>query len=773
MGSTRKTPKATAPGHQQPSPSTMTSLPVYTSSYMVVQERSPPLSSPPPSSSNDAITSRLDPSRRNTEHGKSEQTAAPERSDVRSREAANGIVSSFQGTLPPSVEPRVRPKTSRSERISTQQTTTRRIKTLVKNKALLYDCIAEDKNEDDDDCEEYGGFQTWRQVKSWTMRHYRRRLRTKTKANPALPTNCFEKNLVPLLKAAEMALNARHFLKSVKEAMGARKLTRIFRHRLARDELPEDMAPLIFSPLYLRMCERHVRKLKCVRNSNDSESDGSDDEWSDWEEEGGVPLEGCSNEDRCPTTDAGTRILPSIEEDPPETSNPAVGQRADRPSTTIGTQEPETRVTQSRMSRKAQRRKEKRKARRRVGHEKRRTGSSVADRRRSRTPTPPRPSRTCDDLAHQPAPSQLRGQNRAPSAPRVRPFTDFMSPAATATPNPEAEPWTWMKTLLRDENERRNDISLGKDGGSEAAGNLRRLGTSSTPKKTATKDRVKDTATPNTSGGPPPPPRRTPSVLIVENERQAQKLARPRSRASLRKAKGPHQTQPVYEIPPRRFYNSSTGGATVPPRADQQAKAVGGGISKPKPKRPEPSRNAAAGRSGIKNKERAKRSNGAATPNRTNRTSRRQRSPSYQSSLSDDDVSFPPIEELCERLMRARAMAAQTQPQSQPETAARKGADKKRRRGEPPSECRGPPTKRIKRVAGASSSVAEGGVHANPQVHGRKRRGGDGDRSRGPSLLSQPNVCLPTPKPQKKWRSTKPVWQTSPPRAPRFVMPIG
>ncbi|GAW23096.1 hypothetical protein ANO14919_126460 [Xylariales sp. No.14919] len=764
----------------------MTALPVYTSSYMVVQERSPPLSSPPPSSSTDAITFGLGPSRRNTEHGKPDQTAAPERSDVRSREVANGIGSSFQGTLPSSVKPRVQPRKPHSERISTQQTTTRRIKTLIKNKALLYDCIAEDKNEDDDDCEELmrklsitgedGGFQTWRQVKSWTMRHYRRRLRAKTKANTSLPMNCFEKNLVPLLKTAEMALNARNFLKSVKEAMGARKLTRIFRHRLARDELPEDMAPLIFSPLYLRMCERHVRRLKCARNNNDSESDSSDDEWSDWEEEGGVPLESFSNGDRCPTTDAGTRILPSIEEDPPEMSNPAVGQRADRPSTTIGTREPETRATQSRMSRKAHRRKEKRKARRRAGHDKRGTGSSDADRRRSRTLTPPCLSSTRDDSAHQPAPSQLRGQNRAPSAPRVRPFIDFMSPAATATPNPEAESWTWMKTLLRDENERRNEVNLGKDGGSEATGNPRRLGTSSTPKKTATKDRGKDTATPNTrdSGGPPPPPRRTPSVLIVENERQAQKLARPRSRASLRKAKGPHQTQPVYEIPPRRFYNSSTGGATVPPRADQQAKAVGSGISKPKPKRPELSRNAAAGRSGVKNKEKAKRSNGATAPNRT---PRRQRSPSYQSSLSDDDVSFPPIEELCERLMRARAMAAQTQPQpqSQSETAARKGGDKKRRRGEPPSECRGPCTKRIKRAAGASSSVAEwveGGVHANPQVHGRKRRGGDGDRSRGPSLLSQPNVCPPTPRQQKKWRSAKPVWQASPRRAPRFVTPI-
>ncbi|TGJ83022.1 hypothetical protein E0Z10_g5730 [Xylaria hypoxylon] len=494
------------------------------------------------------------------------------------------------------------------------------------------------------------------------------------------------------------------------------------------------------------MCERETRKRKLVRNRHNFESDSSDDEWSDWEE---VPLDEGFNGGDPPMTATGAypHILPSIEEenddsradDLPETPDPVTEKRADKPSTPIRIQEPEICATQVKVSRKA---------RRRIKHDKRRTRNKNVDRRRSRILASSCLSNACDGSAHRPAPNQLRVQNRAvertgarkgkslelpsPSAPKVRPFIDFMSPAATVTPDPDTESLFRMKGLLCDEHGRSNSVSVSK-----ASRNLQRRGTTSTRKNTATKDRDKDVATANARNDTNPhtvqPVRGTPLILIEENERQARKLAMPLvptkipSRVPPRKKKSPLRAPQVHrEVRPKIFYSSLTRDATVTPRENPEAQV--GGVSQPKC--PEHTRDAAGARSGIENEEnRSKERRKGATPDNIPR----RRSLSHQSYRSND--TFPSIEELYRREIQKRTTTTQTQPQSrthtqiQPETTGRKGNDRKRPRGEPSSKYHDPSTKRSKIAVGPSSPVssavaewAKGVDHANSPINDTKRK---------------------------------------------------
>ncbi|TGJ83041.1 hypothetical protein E0Z10_g5729 [Xylaria hypoxylon] len=164
MDSRKKAKNGAARSHQQRAPSIAITSAPYTSSYMIVQEQSPPLSSPPPflsnsSSSkranellNDEITSRSGPSRPSTKHGRAIQSTAPERSVAQSQETAGDIISNFPGTIPPPVEPRVRPKASCSEKANSTLQTTKLVKVLANNKALLFDCMSDHKDENDEDC---------------------------------------------------------------------------------------------------------------------------------------------------------------------------------------------------------------------------------------------------------------------------------------------------------------------------------------------------------------------------------------------------------------------------------------------------------------------------------------------------------------------------------------------------------------------------------------------------------------------------------------------
>ncbi|KAI0536678.1 hypothetical protein GGR58DRAFT_474500 [Xylaria digitata] len=818
MGSRKKAKYATAPSHQQHVPSSTTTPVGFTSSDMIVQERSPPLSSPPPLLSSAFSSEQIDefpdgtgvsrsgPSRPSTKHGHTIQSATTEKSVAQSQEAAE-------------IEARAQSGMSRSERADTQQTT-KLIKVLVKNKALLYNCIAEAKDEDDEECKKImrkisvavkdDRFQTWRQVKLWTMRHYRRRLRSikslppattkaKRKSNISLLWKSFDKNLVPLLKAAEMAINTKHFLNSVIDAIGKRKLTRIFKHRLTCDELPEDIAPLIFSPLYIRICERRTRELKSARNSNDSESDGSDDEWSDWEEEGDLLLDEGSNRGDGLMAVTGTHfhILPSIEEennnsresDPPDL---APGQKPDKPSTPLTFRGSESCATEVRMSRKARRR-HRRKSRRRMGHDKRGTGDNDADRRRRRTLTSPRLSSPCDDSARRPAPNPPQVQNRAterarsrkgipelpsPSALRIRPFADIMSPTATVTPDPDTESLFRLKDFFYDENKRNEGASLRKDGTREATMNPRKCGTNPTAKKTATKDRGKDVPISNGRGGTErtsrpkggaipgphklPPVRRTPAILIEENKRQARKLAKPLaptmipSRVPPRKEKSPLQARRVHkEVRPKAFYSSLTGGTTAIPRVNPEAQVEG--TSQPKP--PDHTGGTMGSRYDIDNKE-----NGAKGSSMVPNNIPRQRSSSHQSSLSDE-TNLPSIEELYKHLIQERA-------QIQPGTTKRKRDNKRRLGREASSEHHGPSAKRIKISAGrsllSSSEMARWAkdvAHANLQMNDGKRRG-------GPSPWSKPDVFVPAPSRRKRSRRSKTPWMISSHRTQEILAPI-
>ncbi|KAI0904527.1 hypothetical protein F4823DRAFT_204674 [Ustulina deusta] len=593
-------------------------------------------------------------------------------------------------------------------------------------------------------------FQTWRQVKSWTMRHYRRQQRgnkslpsapsssapatRKTRNPPSFIRTPFEKNLVPIVNVTEMKMKAKNFLNSVKEAIGTRKLRRAFQHRLTCGELPEDISQLIFSPLYLKLCRRQIWKVTAARNANHSESDSSDDdEWSDWEEYSEVSPDHDSGGGDGPTTATGTHlhILPSIEggdrdsreDDPLE--RPVTGQRTDKPSTPIKTRELEIRDSRGRINHQA---------RRREKYDGCKAGNGGKHSSRCRLLTSPYPQNSPDEPVCRPVPDLAQAQIQVvesphprkdtaglsfPPIPWVRPFADLMLPTGTVTPGPEVESIFRIGGLLCDTNERGADERIDVDNVSKVTSNPQDS-TNPTPKEkkkspreTVGEEQYKDPSMPSTryisrktyqlKGGPmgtPSSTRRTPAILAAENLRQGRKLAKPLaakkipSRAPLPKKTSPVKTHQVHgEIQPPMFYNVLAGGSAVISRANPELQV--NNTLQPKLSehiRDTEGRDTEGGRSDREDKEnRAGGSNGAVF-----KSVPRQRSLSHQSDLSDDDISLPPVEELYERAIHARGSAmsradisrttTQAKSQRQPETAAQLGNNKKRPRWGPSSE---------------------------------------------------------------------------------------
>ncbi|KAI8950534.1 hypothetical protein F4801DRAFT_344079 [Xylaria longipes] len=463
-------------------------------------------------------------------------------------------------------------------------------------------------------------FQSWRQVKAWMMEHNRRQKRStkalascrtlisrERKKKGAVPFGiAFKKNLVPVISASEMNTNRQKFLDSVIEAIGTCRLARAFRHRLVRDdELPADISPLIFSPLFLKTYENWVRKVKSAA-LNRTGSDDSESEWSDWEEDDEASDE--SGAIRAVDSNA----LPSIEQENDSEDVPELvtRERPHEPSMPVTSQEPEIRARPVKMSRKARR-----KAWRKAWRKRRNAGRNDDQHSDSRN-RPPLPS-TIEYPALQPVPDQVRvqvqiqiqgqGQGQVaertrareresgslfPPAPNIRPFADFTTPAVSEPPDPEIESIFRLGSLLCNISEPNNIASLNKitrkaiNDNKQHVANLGPRGKNKS-KKTATENPGKTPSTRNSQDAtvstsqakeaPTPipipipisntvlPVRETPAILRAENRRQGRKLAKQLvptkipSRPAIRKQKSPRaiwRTQG--EIRPPEFYSSST-----------------------------------------------------------------------------------------------------------------------------------------------------------------------------------------------------------------------
>ncbi|KAJ3570755.1 hypothetical protein NPX13_g5628 [Xylaria arbuscula] len=362
------------------------------------------------------------------------------------------------------------------------------INVLVKNRSLLYRCIAENKNEEDADCQELmkrittvvkddNRFQSWQQVKSWIRRQASRMQPSKKPLQSIPPPSTlnprtrrgeapfsikasFEQNILPILRAAEMTLNAKKFLDSVISTVGPRKIIRKFRHRLMREELPKDIAPLIFSPLYLKLATRQIRKVTAARSTDLSKfGDSSGDEWSDWEDSSDESVDSEFDDDGGDDLD----IMPSIENDDGNSSEddvlerPIKGQRTVVPSTPAPTRSPSLRASWART------RKQSRKGVANHGICKAEKGSK--HRKQDQLSTSPFSRNASDKLAYQqephhnetqpgatwsPCPRIKKADLPVPAASFVRPFADLMLPSAMMTPDPEEDSLLHIEALLHD-----------------------------------------------------------------------------------------------------------------------------------------------------------------------------------------------------------------------------------------------------------------------------------------------------------------------------------
>ncbi|KAJ8123048.1 hypothetical protein O1611_g9688 [Lasiodiplodia mahajangana] len=151
--------------------------------------------------------------------------------------------------------------------------TTKLIRTLVKNKALLYKCLIKGTDEEDQ-CRrilmekilaviEDERFQTWPQIKAWALKNYHRQLRKgrgyQTQKSGCSPRVSFE-DLVLVVRTSEIATNVHKLLNSVIDAVGTRELTGICQHVLTGGGLPEDLKSLIFTQEFFGIWETHVKK---------------------------------------------------------------------------------------------------------------------------------------------------------------------------------------------------------------------------------------------------------------------------------------------------------------------------------------------------------------------------------------------------------------------------------------------------------------------------------------------------------------------------------
>ncbi|KAI1747002.1 hypothetical protein F4782DRAFT_453995 [Xylaria castorea] len=747
MGPRKKPRKATPPHHQQHVPSAATNSTLYTSSYMIVQELSPPFSSPQPSL---------------------QSPSSPENTHE------------LPGATTPSG---ARPRTSQADRSSQKartRQTTKPVNVPIRSKELLPDYVEPDRHTNDDNCKtimrklsaavEDRGFQSRRQVKAWMMRQYHQQqrsakapatsstirtsrtsiLRKKKNNGAVLFGAAFEKNLVPIISTLLMKINAQKFLRSVIEAIGTRRLTRVFRHRLVRDdELPDDISPLIFSPLFLKAFERQIQKVNLV-TSNRVDSDDSESEWPDWEEE--EDDDEASDENVAMWT-IGSDALPSIEQENSSEDVPELvtGEKSDGPSTPVESQESEIRTTRAKMNRKA---------RRKIDCDARKAGcKDDAHGCSQNRPTLPGTS-TIEDPARRPVSDEVQVQvqvqiqdqvaERArsagresetlfPPAPTVRPFADFTTPIVSEPPDHETESILHFRSLLRNISEQNSPKRLKKVNTGRVVhetqqhvANSGPQGEDKTKRKTATEDPGKllstsnnQVATPSISqakdgptsiSNPALPVRETPAILRAENQRQDRKLAKPLaptnipSRPAQRKQKCPLSTRWTQrEISALQFYNlSSTGNAGVQPKYSEHTRDTKASKSHDEEKgnRPQGNKNVAQD-----------------IPSEHYRLSR-------QNSPSDDELSLPSLEDIYGSLLTAqgrstettqpattttKARAIQTGREPRPEPLTRRGNSSKKR---PVGECteenttssppRASSPKRMKLPADARSGMRPG-----------------------------------------------------------------
>ncbi|KAI1288572.1 hypothetical protein F5Y03DRAFT_379710 [Xylaria venustula] len=699
-----------------------------TSSYLEVQELSPPSSSSPspsgPSSSqhprklpDEIPSSTARVTRSGTRYGETIQCTAPERVVAQSRETAKQTQSSTAETSRSAAAPARRSTASSSQKAKEQQTT-KLVNVLVKNKSLTYKCMDEDK----DACKalmmkicktvDDPRFKTWRQVKSWAKTHHRKRrgnklrLSTPSSSRRMPPKTQFEKNLAPIINVTEMNTNAKVFLSSVIDTLGTSKLTRAFRHRLARGELPEDIAPLIFSPLYLKMCRKQIEKVTAARNANYSDSDGFDDsEWSDWEGD----YDECNRGNGSMTaTGAYPFIIPSIEDDDGNTRETieedddtlireggpverlADEERIDRPSTPTKATEAELHEHQMRTTRRVRRREK--------GDARNSENDKEHHNRCQQLTSSPCPQ---NSLASRPMLDQNRVRNQAggaigardesleilcPPTPRARPFADLMSQTAT-TQGFDTRSVSRIASLLRNTNERRGNEGLNV--ASVARASKKHSGSIDTnqrkeggPRKRTEKNDQTNTAsvssaTDNSRSIYQPKAglsstRRT--CLVMENGRLREKVVEPA------KPRGPYR-----EIPPPVFYNEPTGRPTMMPRVNPELRVRDSQQHKPSlehtinVERRVPNRQDRDRKTG--------RSNGTVS---NNVQIQQQRSWSYPSHIfdsdSDDDENFPPIEEIFEDVFRKGLVTSHTTNPQAMSTRANTSAQLQRARGNVSSE---------------------------------------------------------------------------------------
>lgn len=410
-------------------------------------------------------------------------------------------------------------------------------------------------------------FQTWPKILRW-MTTYHNKLqrekkshlsaRSRSSTNSLLKT-LFKNNLSPVLNNVEMNKNGKAFLSSLLKTVGKDAMVKRFNHRLRDGELPEDISSLIFSPLFIKIRDQQVEKITSTRIEIDSDLDDPDDELSDWSEDDNQMIKASGHR---ATSPIHLELLPSIE---------------DRDGDSI--------------------------------HGKERH-SSEADHRthhsRSR-----RPLNTPGDLARQSTLSLRRPEARneealfvgtavtdvgssLPPASSILPFSQILPRSES-----ERRSLSRIKSLARHLSKEKNETGLGQGGSDETTRNAGQPSTApkldkrKKPKKRAKKQGRGSTTSlsspkkdlqnpPKASGafttGPNSIPlpkalvkvRPTPAVIQAENQKQAQRLAKPLAPKKIPNRAPPPKTKSAGgpqgghgEIRPKGFYNTANSQAQV------------------------------------------------------------------------------------------------------------------------------------------------------------------------------------------------------------------
>ncbi|KAI0183250.1 hypothetical protein EV127DRAFT_414344 [Xylaria flabelliformis] len=711
MGPRKKARKGAISHHQQNVPPAATNSTLYTSSYMIVQEPSPPPSSSQLSFSSLSSSEQSHrfpdatiPSRslRHEPRARCVQTNTPKTPEGPVRQLEETVLQDKnrlhrKETTP--MESGVGPRTSLQQMARTQQTT-KLVGVLIRDESILPNCVEPDEYADDNNCMTAVGsvsraaedwrFQSWRSVKALaspsTKRTNRIAIPRKKWNNGAVPFGTALKNSpVPIMSTLVMSINAQKFLKSVIEAIGARRLTQVFHRRLVRnDELPDDISPLIFSPLFLKTFKRQIQKVNLATRDRDK-PDNSESEWSDWEED--HDDEASSDEAFATRTIDADDALPSTEqkndsEDVPEL---ATGEKPEAPSTLVASQEPGTPMTWTKMNCKARREKIGCKVDAHGGSQNGPTLlSTIEDPTRRPVSVQVQPEVQDWDAEMEQA-ARREPETPFSSASHVRLFADFATPVASEAPDHETESITHFRNLLRNRPEKVNPSKAVNETRQHVT-NLSSQGEDRTTTTTTTKKKKKKKtsiehpgkvlsifknqgATPSTSltkGGsasistPALPVRETPAILRAENQRQETKLTKPLAptripsrSAAQRKQNGSLASRfwVQAEISPLDFYNSSSSICNntrasqpkYPERTCNGTKALG------------KKNKLAAGDNNNDNSNSNSVARGNSVPKQHHELSSRQNSP------SDDELSLPSMEEIYESLLNTAQGCSSTE----------------------------------------------------------------------------------------------------------------